>query len=36
MIAHLEEVRGLMKELSPELGVTDPVSENMVSYSSKR
>ena len=25
MIAHLDEVRGFMEELSPELGVTDPV-----------
>ena len=31
MIAHLEEVRGFMEELSPELGVTDPVSGNIVS-----
>ena len=31
MIAHLDEVRGFMKELSPELGVTDPVSGNIVS-----
>ena len=27
MIAHLDEVRGFMEELSPELGVTDPVLE---------
>ena len=26
MIAHLDEVRSFMEELSPELGVTDPVS----------
>ena len=26
MIAHLDEVRGFMEELSPELGVTDPDS----------
>ena len=26
MIAHLDEVRGFMEELSSELGVTDPVS----------
>jgi len=26
MIAHLDDVRGFMKELSPELGVTDPLS----------
>ena len=32
MIAHLDEVRGFMKELSPELGVTDPVSGDIVAY----
>ena len=31
MITHLNEVRGFMEELSPELGVTDPVSGNIVS-----
>ena len=31
MIAHLDEVRGFMEELSSELGVTDPVSGNIVS-----
>ena len=31
MINHLDEVRGLMEELSPDLGVTDPVSGNIVS-----
>jgi len=31
MITHLDEVRGFMEELSPELGVTDPVSGNIVS-----
>ena len=31
MIAHLNEVRGFMEELSPELGVTHPVSGNIVS-----
>ena len=31
MVAHLDEVRGFMEELSPELGVTDPVSGNIVS-----
>ena len=31
MIAHLDGVRGFMEELSPELGVTDPVSGNIVS-----
>jgi len=30
MISHLEDVRGFMEELSPELGVTDPVSGNIV------
>ena len=29
--AHLNEVKGFMEELSPELGVTDPVSGNIVS-----
>ena len=32
MIAHLDEVRGFMQELSPDLGVTDPVSGNIVAY----
>jgi len=31
MIAHLDEVRGFMEELSPVLGVTDPVSGNIIS-----
>ena len=31
MIANLDEVRGFMEELSPELGVPDPVSGNIVS-----
>ena len=31
MISHLDEVRGLMEELTPELGVTDPVSGIIVS-----
>ena len=31
MIAHLDEVREFMEELSPELGVTDPVSGNIIS-----
>ena len=31
MIAHLDEVRGFLEELSPVLGVTDPVSGNIVS-----
>ena len=30
MIAHLDVVRGFMEALSPELGVTDPVSGNIV------
>ncbi|GIR94683.1 MAG: hypothetical protein CM15mP96_3410 [Gammaproteobacteria bacterium] len=29
--SHLDEVRVFMEELSPELGVTDPVSGNIVS-----
>ena len=32
MIEHLDEVREFMKELSPELGVTDPVSGDIVAY----
>jgi len=31
MISHLNEVRGFMEELSPELGVTDPVSGDIIS-----
>ena len=31
MIAHLDQVREFMEELSPELGVTDPVSGYIVS-----
>ena len=31
MIAHLDKVRGFMEELSSELGITDPVSGNIVS-----
>ena len=31
MIAHLDLVRGFMEELTPELGVTDPVSSDIVS-----
>ena len=34
MIAHLDEVRGFMEQLSPELGVTDPISGNIVSKAS--
>ncbi len=30
MLSHLESVKGYMKELSPELGVTDPVSGPIV------
>ena len=30
MISHLEDVRGFMEELSPELVVTDPVSGNIL------
>ena len=36
MIAHLDEVRGFMKELSPELGVTDAVSGDIVAYGAER
>ena len=36
MIAHLDEVRGYMKDLSPELGVTDPVSGDIVAYGAER
>tara|TARA_B100000965_G_scaffold310028_1_gene269351 strand:+ start:79 stop:399 length:321 start_codon:yes stop_codon:yes gene_type:complete len=36
MISHLDEVRGFMKELSPELGVTDPVSGNIVDCGTER
>ena len=35
MIEHLDEVRGFMKELSPELGVTDPVPGDIVAYGAK-
>ena len=31
MIAHIDDVRGFMEELSPELRVTDPISGNIVS-----
>ena len=31
MISHLNELRGFMEELSPELGVTDPVPGDIVS-----
>ena len=31
MITHLDEVREFMEVLSPELGVTDPVSGNIIS-----
>ena len=31
MIAHLDEVKGFMEQLSPELRVTNPVSGNIVS-----
>ena len=36
MIAHLDEVRGLMKELSPGLDVTDPISGDIVAYGAER
>ena len=34
MIEHLNSVRGFLDELSPELGVTDPVSGPIVVHSS--
>ncbi len=36
MIAHLEEVRGFMKGLSPEFGDTNPVSRDIGAYGSER
>jgi len=36
MIAHLDEVRGLMKEPSPRLGVTDRISGDIVAYGAER
>ena len=36
MITHLDEVRAFMKELSPSLGVTDPVSGSIVAYGTER
>tara|TARA_Y100001968_G_scaffold77862_1_gene69143 strand:- start:9145 stop:9462 length:318 start_codon:yes stop_codon:yes gene_type:complete len=36
MLAHLDEVRGFMKELSSELGVTDPVSGTIVAYGAEQ
>ena len=36
MIAHLDEVRAFMKELLSELGVTDPVSGDIVAYGAER
>tara|TARA_Y100001968_G_scaffold111509_1_gene100986 strand:- start:424 stop:537 length:114 start_codon:yes stop_codon:yes gene_type:complete len=36
MIAYLDEVRGFMKELSPDLGVTDPVAGEIVSHGAER
>ena len=35
MIAHLDKVREFMKELFPELGVTEPVSGDIVDYDAK-
>ena len=32
MIQHLNDVRDLLEELSPELGVTDPVSGAVVTH----
>ena len=36
MIAYLDEVRVFMKELFPELGVTNPVSGDIVAYGTER
>ena len=36
MIAHLDEARGFMKELSPELGVRDPVFGDIVAYGAEQ
>ena len=36
MFAHLDEVRGIMKELSTELGLNDPVSGDIVAYGSEQ
>tara|TARA_Y100001968_G_C19180736_1_gene630266 strand:- start:683 stop:796 length:114 start_codon:yes stop_codon:yes gene_type:complete len=36
MIAHLNEARGSLKELSPEFGVTDPDSRDIVAYGEER
>ena len=36
MIAHFDEVRGFMNELSSNLGVTDPVSGDIVAYGAER
>ena len=32
MIAYLDQVGGFMKELSPELGLTDPVFGDILAY----
>ena len=36
MLAHLDEVREFMKELSPEIGVTDPLSGIIVAYGAEQ
>ena len=36
MIAHLDEVRVFVKELLTELGVTDPVSGDIIAYGTDR
>tara|TARA_Y100001968_G_scaffold189272_1_gene173489 strand:+ start:1557 stop:1670 length:114 start_codon:yes stop_codon:yes gene_type:complete len=36
MIAHLYEIREVLKELSPELGVTDPFSRDIVASGGER
>ncbi len=36
MVANLEDVKGFKKEISPELGVTDPISEDIAAYGKER
>tara|TARA_Y100001968_G_scaffold233715_1_gene216715 strand:- start:1482 stop:1796 length:315 start_codon:yes stop_codon:yes gene_type:complete len=36
MLAYLNEVREFMRELSPELGVTDPVSGTIIAYEAEK
>tara|TARA_B100000214_G_C23700102_1_gene504868 strand:+ start:254 stop:367 length:114 start_codon:yes stop_codon:yes gene_type:complete len=32
MMVYLDELRGFNKQLSPEIGITDPISGDMVFY----